>query len=56
VGVAIVKKIPKRVQTKPLTFQDWWEKQDFGVEHFKPCRAAWQAARAATSVPEGQAK
>jgi hypothetical protein len=35
---------PKRVQQKPFSFQDWWEKQGYPVEMFKPCRAAWFAA------------
>jgi hypothetical protein len=41
-------KLQKRVQTKPFTFQDWWDKEGhvFGVEAFKACRAAWNAAQA----------
>lgn len=25
-------------------FEQWWETRDYGVEHFKPCRAAWNDA------------
>jgi hypothetical protein len=25
-------------------FEEWWETRGYGVEHFKPCRAAWNAA------------
>ncbi len=48
-----MKKQPKRVQTKPLTFQDWWDKQGYDVEHFKPCRAAWNAASGVGSAKKG---
>ena len=28
-------------------FEDWWDTRGYGVEHFKPCRAAWNAAQLA---------
>lgn len=28
-------------------FEQWWETREYGVEHFKPCRAAWNAAQLA---------
>ena len=34
----------KKVQQKPFTFQDWWDKHGFDVRHFKPCRKAWNDA------------
>ena len=43
----IVKRTPKNVQTKPFTFQDWWDKEGhvFGVECYKAARAAWNKAK-----------
>jgi len=37
-------KKPKKVQAKPFTFEDWWGKRGYDVEHFKPCRQAWHDA------------
>jgi hypothetical protein len=53
-----MKKAHKKVQQNPLTFQDWWDKQDYPVECFKPCRAAWNAAKGQTpaGVPVSKEK
>ena len=42
-----MKRTPKNVQTKPFTFQDWWDKEGhvFGVECYKAARAAWNKAK-----------